>query len=74
MAVLTALDRLGNAILLGDDRLTISSRAYEASLKGQRWGCVLCAFLNRLQADHCRRAAEFDASVKVALKLPSDPG
>lgn len=69
MAVLTALDRFANAILLGDDRLTISSRAYEASLKGERWGCVLCKLLNRLQPDHCRRAAVFDAAVAALLTI-----
>ena len=35
-AILTALNQLANAILLGDDRLSISSRAYEATLKGKR--------------------------------------
>ena len=69
VAVLTALDRLANAVLLGDDRLTISSRAYEASLKGRRWGCVLCGLLERVQADHCRKAAEFDAAVATVIVI-----
>lgn len=69
MAVLTALDRLLNAILLGDDRTTVSSRAYEASLKGERWGCVLCALLDRVRLGHCRRAALFDAAVATVLVI-----
>ena len=69
LGVLTALDRLANAILAGDDRLTVSSRAYEASLKGRRWGCVLCKLLDRIQADHCRRAAEFDRAVATVIVI-----
>ena len=67
ITVITALDRLANAILLGDGRTTISTRAYEATLKGERWGCWLCGVLDRLQQDHCRRSAEFDAALKLVL-------
>jgi len=51
-----AFDRLSNTATGGNDRETISSRAYRASLAGQQWGCVLCKLLNAVQKDHCKNS------------------
>ena len=66
VAVATAADRLLNAALLGDDRQTLSSRAFYAREKRAWWGWVadvLDGVALRVfgQDHHCRRAAEFDA-------------
>lgn len=48
------VDCLCNALLGGDPRETISSRAAKAQAAGEEWGCVLCAFLAGITAsDHC---------------------
>lgn len=39
---------------------TISARAAKAQLAGRGWGCLLCALLNRIQADHCAKALKDD--------------
>lgn len=76
LSILTALDRLGNAILLGDDRQTLSGRAYFARQDGKWWGGVATAFdwlaLHVFgQADHCLRSAEFDAALRdVTSRTP----
>lgn len=67
LAVLTALDRLLNAILLGDDRSTISARTYYARQKGERWAAILGGLLDRIDHDHCKRAADFDAAVRKVI-------
>jgi hypothetical protein len=75
MAVLTAADRLGNALLLGDDRQTISARCHYAREAGKRWGIIAATAIDWValhvfgQADHCRKAAEFDAAIR-ALTTP----
>jgi hypothetical protein len=56
--LLVALDELTNAILLGDPRETISSRADKAMNEGKRWGCVLCKLLNYIQKDHCQKSLD----------------
>lgn len=55
--VLIVLDIAVNAlVLLGSPYETISSRAGKAQVKGKRWGCILCRFLDWLQKDHCKTA------------------
>ena len=54
--VILALDQTANAALGGSREETISSRAGRAELKGKRWACVLCRFLDRLQPNHCVNA------------------
>lgn len=76
LTVLTALDRLINAILLGDDRLTISARAYYARAAGAWWGWIAdvidWVFLTLFgQAEHCRKAAQFDTVLEF---LTEDDG
>lgn len=53
--VLAGIDRACNAVLGGDPRETISSRAQKAQAAGKRWACVLCRFLDIFQRDHCAK-------------------
>lgn len=55
-----AVDQFANVLALGLPDETISSRAYKASLKGKRWGCILCALLNKLDKNHCAKSVEWD--------------
>lgn len=69
VAVLTAADRLVNAILLGDDRLTISSRLWDADQKGRAWARWPRRAVDWIalrvfgEADHCQRSDEFDRAL-----------
>lgn len=54
IAIMVALDRAGNAAVNGDNRETISSRAYRAMTEGRAWGCVLCKMLDVVKKDHCK--------------------
>ena len=56
--LLILLDELVNTVTLGSPEETVSSRAAKARNEGKRWGCVLCALLNRIQKDHCDKAIE----------------
>lgn len=56
--VAVGYDQLLNVYLGGDEDETISSRAGRAALRGERWGCVLCRLLDRLDSDHCRKSIE----------------
>jgi hypothetical protein len=58
--IAVAIDQLGNAILGGNPDETISSRAEKARLRGARWGCVLCRFLDWLDPNHCAKSVEWD--------------
>lgn len=46
-------DRVGNVAIGGDDRETISSHANTARTERRRWGCWLCALLDKVERDHC---------------------
>lgn len=59
--VLVALDQLANAVAGGQPRDTISARAYRAQQNGRAWGCLLCRALDRIQKDHCAKAARKEA-------------
>ena len=63
--VAVAIDQLFNALLNGDEDETISSRAAKARLKGKRWGCVLCRFLDWLDPNHCTNSIEPDEGEKI---------
>jgi hypothetical protein len=52
--ILVAYDMLGNATTGGDVGETISTRAYKASLVGNKYGCWLCKFLDYLKPNHCK--------------------
>lgn len=65
LAMLIALDQLANAILLGNEDDTISSRAWKAKMKGRAWGHVAVAVIDAAfrilgQRDHCQSSAEWD--------------
>ena len=69
--IAVAIDQLFNALSNGSEDETISSRAYKAALKGKRWGCVLCRFLDWLHKDHCRNSVEWDEGSR-RLRSPPD--
>jgi len=56
--IIVAYDMLANASMGGDDGETVSSRAYKASLQGNRYGCWLCKLLDWLQPDHCENSVK----------------
>ena len=53
-------DQLANTAFGGNEDETISSRAYKAMVNRQRWGCLLCKLLDKIQPDHCRKSVEPD--------------
>lgn len=60
-----AHDQLANTAFGGDEDETISSRAAKAALRGERWGCVLCKLLDRLDPGHCERNIEHDEGERL---------
>ena len=54
--ILKAYDRLANATFNGDSNETISSHANRARSENRKWGCVLCKWLDSIQANHCKDA------------------
>ncbi len=58
--ILLGIDQLANTIIRGDPDETISSRAAKAELRGKKWGCYLCKFLDYLDKDHCKNSIEKD--------------
>ena len=55
-----SFDQLANTAFGGDEDETISSRAGKARLKGRRWGCMLCKWLDWFDPDHCENNIELD--------------
>lgn len=50
------LDEGANVVLFGGNaHETISERAAVARRDGKRWGCALCAVLDRIVRGHCDR-------------------
>lgn len=87
MNVLVAVDRLANALVAGDPRLTLSSRTFFALQKAQAtgrraplWARVLGAVLERIQPGHLLAAAKYDEAVATlyviaaAAPPPEPPG
>lgn len=54
--VMLAHDQAANAAFGGSEDETISSRAGRAARRGERWGCVLCKLLDRLDRGHCEKS------------------
>lgn len=55
--VLVTADLAFNTVILAShDAETLSKRAAKARDKGQKWGCVLCALLDRIDRGHCDEA------------------
>ena len=53
LSIAVAYDRFLNAEANGNNKETISSRAYRAMTEGRRWGCWLCRVLDDIQPKHC---------------------
>lgn len=54
--VMLAHDQAANAAFGGSEDETISSRAGRAARRGDRWGCVLCKLLDKVDPDHCKKS------------------
>lgn len=54
--VMLAHDQAANAAFGGSEDETISSRAGRAARRGDRWGCVLCKLLDRIDRGHCEKS------------------
>lgn len=53
--LLVAIDQVFNALFAGYADETISYRAAIAKRRGERWGCVLCKLLDKIDPDHCNK-------------------
>lgn len=65
LAVLIAVDQLANALLMGSEDDTISSRAWKAKVKGRTWGKIAVPIIDALfrplqGPGHCEKSAEWD--------------
>ncbi len=54
--VVIAHDQAANAAFGGSEDETISSRAGRAQRRGDRWACILCKLLDRLDSGHCEKS------------------
>jgi hypothetical protein len=54
-SLLVAIDQFVNALLGGYADETISYRSAVAMRRGERWGCVLCKLLDKIDPDHCAK-------------------
>lgn len=60
-----AHDQLANTAFGGDEDETISSRAAKAARRRERWACVLCKFLDKLDPGHCEKNIELDEGKRL---------
>ena len=60
MEIARAYDKLGNALFNGSAEEYISTRANRARANKRKWGCVLCALLDRFEKDHCAKSSMFE--------------
>jgi hypothetical protein len=63
---LLALDRLVNALLLGNANETISQRAARAQITGNRIAAALCGFLDLFDSGHCTDSLDPDSGTNAA--------
>lgn len=57
----TAISQLFNALLLGNEDESLSSRAWKARSKGKRWGRFAVPVIDLFFGKgHCQQAAEWD--------------
>lgn len=54
------IDQTANVDINGKIDETISARAAIARNAGKRWGCILCAMLDKIQTGHCDKALADD--------------
>ena len=60
---LLAIDRLVNTVLLGNPNETLSQRLGRAQNAGSRPACVVCRWLNVINANHCAWSLEPGPSI-----------
>lgn len=65
--VLSAMDRLANAITGGSGDETLSSRAGKGQREGKQWACILCRALDFIQKNHCARSINPDDGANATL-------
>lgn len=53
-------DQLANAAFGGNEDELISSRAGKARKRGEKWACVLCKLLDKIDTNHCEKSIEPD--------------
>lgn len=53
-------DQLANAAFGGHEDELISSRAGKAHKRGEKWACVLCKLLHKIDPNHCEKSIEID--------------
>ena len=46
-------DKTLNVAIGGSEDETLSSRAARSMLRGEKWGCFLCKFLDLVKKNHC---------------------
>lgn len=65
-----------NVLRGGDPHETISSVAGKAQVKGERWACMLCRFLDLFQKDHCKNSILKDIGTEAVAPdaIPTQPG
>jgi hypothetical protein len=51
-------DLLGDVVFNDNQVQYISQRAQKAKVDGKRWGCWLCALLDKVQANHCENSVK----------------
>lgn len=49
-------DQTAGCTFGGNEDVTISTRAGHARERGERWGCILCKLLDRIDPGHCDRS------------------
>jgi hypothetical protein len=54
--IAVAKDQSVNAARGGKEDETVSSAAGRAMQRGDRWGCVLCRWLDLFEKDHCLKS------------------
>jgi hypothetical protein len=58
--ILISFDQLANTILGGDPDETISSRMGKKARKGDKFGILICRFLDLFDKGHCQKSIEED--------------
>lgn len=58
--ILISIDQFANTLFGGNPDETISSRAGKAAQRGDKWGCVLCKWLDKIDKNHCDKNIELD--------------
>ena len=60
-------DETFNTSVGGNRNETLSSRSARAQLRGERWGCVLCKILDRIDKGHCQKSIENEFLINSSI-------